>query len=134
MVIVRKACHCVRPARTCDKTTLSTFIRRAARYLRASNDFAGVMHRMAPNASARGTVTTRTFDLAMPTDTTCATRIEWAGERHADLVEGLLPNEAGWFIWATIVGWADLCRASERRQYLAMAKNFAELLQAREND
>lgn len=72
------------------------------------------------------------FDLEMPTDTSCSTRIEWAGERQADLAEGLIPDDVGWFIWATLVGWADLCGDSDRRQYHAMAKNFAELLQARQ--
>jgi hypothetical protein len=74
------------------------------------------------------------FEIELPKDTSCPTRIEWAGERHADLVEGILTDDAGWFVWATIVGWADLCDSDDRRQYLAMAKNFADLLNYRKEN
>lgn len=70
-----------------------------------------------------------TFDLELPADNTVETRIAWAGERLWDYHEGLLPKEVGWFVWNAIVGWADLCTADERRQYLAMARELQQALQ-----
>lgn len=74
-----------------------------------------------------------TYDLELPADNTAATRIEWAGERFADLCEGIMTSEVGWFCWNVIVGWTDLgATADEKTQYLAMAKNFSDLLHATE--
>jgi hypothetical protein len=72
-------------------------------------------------------------DLELPADNTAATRIEWAGERYADLCEGLLTPDVGWFVWNVIVGWTDLGATNdEKTAYLAMAQNFADLLRATE--
>ena len=72
-------------------------------------------------------------DLELPADNSAATRIEWAGERYADLCEGLLTSDVGWFVWNVIVGWTDLgATDDEKTAYLAMAQNFAELLRATE--
>lgn len=68
-------------------------------------------------------------DLDLPTDNSLATRIAWAGERHWDLVEGLLTSEVGWFVWNVVVGWADLCSTDDRQQYLAMAREIQSTLQ-----
>lgn len=76
---------------------------------------------------------TNYFDLELPADESVATRIEWAGERYADLAEGLLTPDVGWFIWQYIVGWTDLCTDEERRQYNAIAKNISDLLRANED-
>lgn len=72
---------------------------------------------------------TNLFEMPMPAQNV-TDRIEWAGERLADVAEGLLSGEAGWFVWATIVGWGDLCTADERRQYIDFAGRIAEMLQA----
>jgi hypothetical protein len=71
---------------------------------------------------------TNCFDMQMPATQTVADRIEWAGERIADVAEGLLSGESGWFVWATIVGWADLCDEDSRRQYQNLAGRIADLL------
>ena len=78
---------------------------------------------------------TRYTDLELPADETAATRIEWAGERYADLSEGSISDDVGWFIWQYIVGWTDIgATKDERRSYLAMARNFADLLNSRKED
>jgi len=72
-------------------------------------------------------------DLELPADNTAATRIEWAGERYADLCEGLMTPAVGWFVWNVIVGWTDLgATEDEKAAYNAMGKNFADLLRATE--
>ena len=68
------------------------------------------------------------LDLEFPTDNSLPTRIEWAGERIADISEGLLSADVGWFVWNLIVGWSDLATTEERRQYLAVARVVEELL------
>jgi hypothetical protein len=68
------------------------------------------------------------FDLEMPADDRISTRLDWAGERLWDINEGLLPETVGWFVWNVVVGWADLCSADERRQYLALAANLQSAL------
>jgi hypothetical protein len=65
-----------------------------------------------------------------PASTDITTRIEWAGERYADLCEGKIAPEMGAFIQTYIVGWGDLCSEDDRRQYYAMARQFSELLQS----
>lgn len=55
-------------------------------------------------------------------------RIEWAGERYADLCEGEIESEAGWFIWGLLVGWCDVATPDEKRQYEQLAKLFETLL------
>lgn len=78
---------------------------------------------------------TRYTDLELPADESAATRIEWAGERYADLAEGVIPDDVGWFIWQYIVGWTDIgANEDEKRAYLAMSANFSDLLQSRRND
>lgn len=54
-------------------------------------------------------------------------RIEWAGERYADLAEGKLAREEAGLLWAIVVGWADLATDDERRQYLTLARQLSEL-------
>ena len=74
---------------------------------------------------------TNLFDMPMPAQHATA-RVEWAGERIADVAEGLLNAEAGWFVWATIVGWSDLCSEDERRQYLNLSGRIAEMVRNQE--
>ena len=72
-------------------------------------------------------------DLELPADNTAATRSEWAGERYADLCEGLMTPEVGWFVWNVIVGWTDLgATEDEKRQYNEMAKAVSQLLRSNE--
>ena len=73
-----------------------------------------------------------TYELPLPCDNTIATRLEWAGERYADLVEGQCSPEIGWFVWNAVMGWTDLCSEDERRQYLAMANQLEEYLHGQE--
>jgi hypothetical protein len=73
------------------------------------------------------------LDLEFPTDNSLAARIEWAGERIADISEGLLSADVGWFVWNLIVGWSDLATSEERRQYLAVARVVEELLRGMED-
>jgi hypothetical protein len=54
-------------------------------------------------------------------------RLAWAGDRMWDLSEGIIPPEECGILWALIVGWADLCTADERRQYLDFARLVQEL-------
>lgn len=77
---------------------------------------------------------TRHLEIEGPSDDSLATRIEWAGERYADLCEGLIPHDVGWFIHQWIIGWTDLCNDEDRRQYRAMARNFSDLLQSQQED
>lgn len=72
------------------------------------------------------------LDLELPSDNTVETRLEWAGERFADLAEGILPDDVGWFIYNVVIGWADLCNDNDRRQYVAMAGQISELLRSRQ--
>ena len=72
------------------------------------------------------------LDLELPSDNTVETRLEWAGERYADLCEGLLPDHVGWFIYNVVIGWTDLCTPEEKRQYNAMGGQIADLLRSRE--
>jgi hypothetical protein len=74
----------------------------------------------------------RYLDLELPRDDSVTTRIEWAGERIADLSEGLLSMDLGWFVWNIIVGWSDLATTDEKRQYLAVSRLVAELLRGME--
>lgn len=67
------------------------------------------------------------LDLELP-GTNVNERVEWAGERYADLCEGLLERDMGWFIWGVIVGWSDVGTADEKRQYRELGKNFEQLL------
>jgi len=68
--------------------------------------------------------------LTTPTGTTAAERIEWAGERIADLAEGKLTKSEASIVWNYLVGWSDLCSEDERRQYLALARSVQELMAA----
>jgi|GEM_PF-1793307 len=72
------------------------------------------------------------FDLQMPATENVADRVEWAGERIADVAEGLLGGEHGWLVWNIIVGWADLCFEDDRRQYHALAGQLSTLLRNQE--
>lgn len=71
-----------------------------------------------------------TFDVEMPANQKVETRIEWAGERYSDLCEGIMPADVGWFVWQTVVGWADLGTKDEKRQYLEMAKLIETFLRS----
>ena len=73
------------------------------------------------------------LDLEFPSDSSLATRIAWAGERIADLAEGLLSADVGWFVWNIVVGWSDLATTEEKRQYLAIARVVGELLRGMED-
>jgi hypothetical protein len=73
------------------------------------------------------------LDLEFPSDNSLATRIAWAGERIADISEGLLSADVGWFVWNIVVGWSDLATTEEKRQYLAIARVVGELLRGMEN-
>ena len=75
---------------------------------------------------------TRYLEIQGPADDSREARIEWAGERYADLCEGLIPPDVGWFIHQWIIGWTDLCSEEDRRQYRGMAKNFSDLLHSTE--
>lgn len=76
---------------------------------------------------------TKYLDLELPADNSAATRLEWAGERYADLCEGILPNDVGWFVYNVIVGWTDIgATEDEKRQYLAMSASIADLLHSQE--
>jgi len=69
--------------------------------------------------------------LKLPANTHSTTRIAWAGERYADLCEGLMTPDVGWYVWNIIVGWTDLgATSAEEKAYKALAKQFADLLQA----
>jgi hypothetical protein len=68
------------------------------------------------------------LDREFPMDNSLPARIEWAGERIADISEGLLSADEGWFVWNMVVGWSDLATSEERRQYLAVARVVEELL------
>ena len=75
----------------------------------------------------------RYLDLELPADDSALTRIEWAGERYADLAEGLSTPDVGWFICSYIIGWTDIgATEDEKRAYNAMAKNFSDLLHSME--
>lgn len=73
---------------------------------------------------------TKYLDLELPTTTKPSERIEWSGERFADLAEGIIGVDVGWFIWGIIVGWSDLGTADEKRQYLALAANYEQLIRS----
>jgi hypothetical protein len=75
---------------------------------------------------------TNPFDMPMPATTNVADRVEWAGERLADIAEGLLSGDGGWLVWNIIVGWADLCDDNARRQYLDLATRIADMLRNQE--
>jgi len=69
------------------------------------------------------------IDLELPADSHPETRIYWAGEAFADLAEGKIDNELGWFIWGMIVGWTDgPCTKGDREAYLRLAHNFETFL------
>ena len=68
--------------------------------------------------------------LQTPSATDCATRIEWAGERIADLAEGILTRETAVLIVSLITGWTDLCADDERRQYRELARMMQDMIEA----
>jgi hypothetical protein len=65
--------------------------------------------------------------LQTPATTDCAARIEWAGERIADLCDGTLGASYAAMVWNYVVGWMDLCTEDERRQYGALAHRVQDL-------
>ncbi len=71
------------------------------------------------------------FDIAFPADETAATRCAWARERLAEYRAGNLPREVGWFVWALVVGWTDLCAPEQLEEYLSVGCELAEALQSR---
>lgn len=68
------------------------------------------------------------IDLELPQSSKPSERIEWAGDRYADLCEGLIDTDVGWFVWGAIVGWGDVGTADEKRQYAALAASFEAYL------
>jgi hypothetical protein len=70
--------------------------------------------------------------MQLPATQSVTDRVEWAGERLADVAEGLLGGDDGWAVWATIVGWADLCSDDARRQYQDLAGRIADMLRNQE--
>jgi len=65
--------------------------------------------------------------LQTPATTDCAARIEWAGERIADLCDGTLDKSYVAMVWNYVVGWMDIATEDERRQYAALARRVQEL-------
>jgi hypothetical protein len=68
--------------------------------------------------------------LATPTSSDPAVRIEWAGERLADMAEGSLDRDTAILIVTLVLGWADLGTEHERNQYRALAGQLQSLLDA----
>lgn len=68
--------------------------------------------------------------LPTPSTTGCAARIEWTGERIADLCDGTLDMSYAPMLVAYLLGWMDLCTADERRQYNELARRVSELREA----
>jgi hypothetical protein len=74
------------------------------------------------------------FSIELPKTKDVNDRIEWAGERITDVVEGILTGENAWWIWSTIIGWADLANENDRRQYLALANALSDILKNHEEE
>ena len=56
-------------------------------------------------------------------------RIEWAGERFADVCEGLLTRQQAEYIWNVIIGWTDIGANDEQKlAYVAIASAIAEVV------
>jgi len=68
------------------------------------------------------------FEMQKPATQSVTDRIEWAGERFADLAEGKLSIAEADFVVAYVYGWSDLCDVDSKRQYREMARNISELL------
>jgi hypothetical protein len=68
--------------------------------------------------------------LQTPTNSDTAVRIEWAGNRIADLAEGLLSRDTAILIVTLVLGWADLGTEHERNQYRTLAGQMQSLLDA----
>lgn len=67
-------------------------------------------------------------DLEMPRDTRPETRVEWAGERIADMAEGKIKRQTDAALIANvIVGWMDVLDGHQG-QYLQLAKLFIALM------
>lgn len=73
------------------------------------------------------------FEIENPRSEAFQDRVEWCGERYADIAEGLYPPPVGWFIWQWIVGWTDIGPAPEEAEaYHRFAQSIAELVRAQE--
>lgn len=73
------------------------------------------------------------FEIENPRSVKFEDRIEWCGERLADLAEGMYPPPVGWFIWQWIVGWTDIgVTPDEAVVYHGFAQRIAELIRAQE--
>lgn len=69
------------------------------------------------------------IDMDLPTK---AKRLDWAGDRYADLVVGTITNQQGYFVVSVISGWLDIPGLSEKeeRQYKSFIKLFNKKLQS----
>jgi hypothetical protein len=68
--------------------------------------------------------------LTTPASSSPAVRIEWTGERIADMSEGLLSRDTAILIVALVMGWADLGSEHERNQYRSLAGQMQSLVDA----
>ena len=75
-------------------------------------------------------MTTTLDSIQTPETTDCATRIEWAGERLADLADGTLPMDAAHILVAYLMGWADISTEDEMRQYFTIAGRIDAMARA----
>ena len=64
----------------------------------------------------------------LPSETTLAARVEWAGERVWDLAEGKLSKSEGRFVLQALIGWTDLCSKEEKEAYDRMAGEVRSIL------
>jgi hypothetical protein len=65
--------------------------------------------------------------LQTPTSSDPVARIEWTGERIADLCDGTLSKSYAAMVWNYLAGWMDLATEDERRQYAALALRVQDL-------
>lgn len=70
------------------------------------------------------------LSIALPESEDVATRVEWAGERIADMAEGILSGDDAKLVVAIVIGWGDLCDQDARRQYLSLAGRMTTILQS----
>lgn len=71
------------------------------------------------------------IDLPLPASRNYSTRIEWAGDRYADIADGTIADrEVAWLVWNIVQGWSDLGTQEERDGYRRMAGQIAQLNRA----
>lgn len=72
--------------------------------------------------------------LGRPASESLADRLEWAGERYHDACEGLLNRAQLDYLGVYVYGWSDLCSATDKHQYLGMARQIAQFVVANFDD